>query len=109
MRIARALSVRLDVLCFYICPNLWPSLVIPFILNLGLEYGQNHFYGRRKHGSGRKRVVVLSSNPNLLEKFNACHLRSTIVGVALSNYYRVLGWDVVRVNNLGDWGVEWYV
>jgi len=35
------------------------------------------------------------------------HLRSTIIGGFLANLYTVMGWDVVRMNYLGDWGKQY--
>ncbi|KAI1086726.1 arginyl-tRNA synthetase [Rostrohypoxylon terebratum] len=53
-----------------------------------------------------KKVVIEFSSPNLATKFNSHHLRSTVLGAQLSNLYESMGWDVVRLNFLGDWGKE---
>lgn len=34
------------------------------------------------------------------------HLRSTIIGAFISNIYESMGWDVVKMNYLGDWGKQ---
>ncbi|KAJ7025947.1 arginyl-tRNA synthetase [Mycena alexandri] len=62
-------------------------------------------YGANDSGAGKK-VVVEYSSPNIAKPFHAGHLRSTIIGTFLSNLYAANGWDVVRVNYLGDWGVQ---
>jgi arginyl-tRNA synthetase len=34
------------------------------------------------------------------------HLRSTILGSCIANLYNNMGWDVVKINYLGDWGMQ---
>ncbi|KAJ7214087.1 arginyl-tRNA synthetase [Mycena pura] len=62
-------------------------------------------YGTNKSGKGKK-VVIEYSSPNIAKPFHAGHLRSTIIGTFISNLYAANGWDVVRLNYLGDWGVQ---
>lgn len=54
-------------------------------------------------------MVVEFSSPNIAKPFHAGHLRSTIIGGFLSNLYEKAGWDVVRMNYLGDWGKQYGV
>ncbi len=56
-------------------------------------------------GEGKKYVVEFSS-PNIAKPFNVGHLRSTILGNALSNLLTHSGGEVIRVNYLGDWGIQ---
>jgi arginyl-tRNA synthetase len=56
---------------------------------------------------GRKRIIVEFSSPNIAKPFHAGHLRSTIIGGFLSNLYKGAGWDVIRINYLGDWGKQY--
>lgn len=56
---------------------------------------------------GHKRIVIEFSSPNIAKPFHAGHLRSTIIGGFLSNLYEGAGWDVIRVNYLGDWGKQY--
>lgn len=56
---------------------------------------------------GKKRIIVEFSSPNIAKPFHAGHLRSTIIGGFLSNLYEGAGWDVVRINYLGDWGKQY--
>lgn len=44
------------------------------------------------------------SSPNITSEFQGKHLRSTIIGAFISRMYESLGWDVTRINYLGDWG-----
>ena len=57
------------------------------------------------HGQGRS-IVIDFSSPNIAKPFSMGHLRSTSIGNALSRIYTALGWKVVRVNHLGDWGTQ---
>jgi arginyl-tRNA synthetase len=52
----------------------------------------------------RKKVVVEFSSPNIGQEFDGTHLRSTIIGAYIASLYDSMGWDVVRMNFLGDWG-----
>jgi arginyl-tRNA synthetase len=54
--------------------------------------------------SGRKKIVVEFSSPNVGMKFDGTHLRSTIIGAYIASLHESMGWDVIRVNFLGDWG-----
>ncbi|KAK1239584.1 hypothetical protein MKX07_001038 [Trichoderma sp. CBMAI-0711] len=84
--------------------------LIPMIRNLGEEYGRNRFNGLRDPkdpSQGKKRIIVEFSSPNVAKPFHAGHLRSTIIGSFLANLYEGSGWDVVRMNYLGDWGKQY--
>lgn len=56
-------------------------------------------------GKGRKIVIDMSS-PNIAKPFGIGHLRSTVIGAAIYNMYKLAGYDVVSVNHLGDWGTQ---
>jgi arginyl-tRNA synthetase len=49
-------------------------------------------------------VVVDYSAPNAAKEMHVGHLRSTVIGDALSRLLGFLGHRVVRQNHLGDWG-----
>ncbi|XP_041716755.1 probable arginine--tRNA ligase, mitochondrial isoform X1 [Coregonus clupeaformis] len=51
-------------------------------------------------------TVVEFSSPNIAKKFHAGHLRSTIIGNFIANLKESLGNNVLRVNYLGDWGMQ---
>ncbi|KIY43023.1 arginyl-tRNA synthetase [Fistulina hepatica ATCC 64428] len=82
-------------------------LVLDQIYTLSKSTNTHRFgrYGTNSSGAGRK-VVVEFSSPNIAKPFHAGHLRSTIIGAFLSNLYSANGWDVVRMNYLGDWGKQ---
>lgn len=53
-----------------------------------------------------QRVVVDFSSPNIAKEMHVGHLRSTILGDALCRLLSFLGYDVLRLNHLGDWGTQ---
>ena len=62
-------------------------------------------YGKSKIGKG-KTVIVDYSSPNIAKKFGIGHLRSTIIGQAIHNLYKFLGFKVIGDNHIGDWGTQ---
>ena len=66
---------------------------------------QKEQYGNSKIGEG-KTVVIDYSSPNIAKQFHIGHLRSTVIGAALYNTYKFLGYNVVGVNHLGDYGTQ---
>ena len=58
-------------------------------------------------GLGKGKTVVIDySSPNIAKPFGIGHLRSTIIGQALYNLYKFLGFEVIGDNHLGDWGTQ---
>ncbi|XP_061667722.1 probable arginine--tRNA ligase, mitochondrial isoform X2 [Syngnathoides biaculeatus] len=51
-------------------------------------------------------TLVEYSSPNIAKKFHAGHLRSTIIGNFVANLKESLGNKVIRMNYLGDWGMQ---
>ena len=62
-------------------------------------------YGRSRAGAGR-RVVIDFSSPNIAKPFHVGHLRSTMIGNSLAHIFESQGYEVVRLNYLGDWGTQ---
>ncbi len=62
-------------------------------------------YGRSDVGQGRK-VIVEYSSPNIAKPFHIGHIRSTVIGNALYKLYDEVGFDVIRINHLGDYGTQ---
>lgn len=62
-------------------------------------------FGASSIGSG-KTVCIDYSSPNVAKNFHVGHLRTTIIGNALYKIYSKLGYQVIRINHLGDWGTQ---
>lgn len=56
--------------------------------------------------NNNKTVVIDYSSPNIAKSFSVGHLRSTVIGNSLKLIYQKLGYNVVGVNHLGDWGTQ---
>eukprot|EP00026_Physarum_polycephalum_P005259 Phypoly_transcript_05290.p1 GENE.Phypoly_transcript_05290~~Phypoly_transcript_05290.p1 ORF type:complete len:602 (+),score=148.51 Phypoly_transcript_05290:124-1929(+) len=63
-------------------------------------------WGFSNIGEGKK-VVLEYSSPNIAKPFHAGHLRSTIIGNFLTNLHKMLGYQTVSINYLGDWGKQY--
>lgn len=62
-------------------------------------------YGRQNVGEGKK-VIVEYSSPNIAKPFHIGHIRSTVIGNSIYKIYDALGYDVMRINHLGDYGTQ---
>ena len=69
------------------------------------EMSTTEQYGKSKVGEG-KNIVIDYSAPNIAKPFHIGHLRSTVIGGALYNIYKYLGYNVTGVNHLGDYGTQ---
>ena len=73
--------------------------VIKEVIKDGADYGQQN------EGNNQNITIDLSS-PNIAKPFSVGHLRSTVIGDALSNIFRKIGYNTIKVNHLGDWGKQ---
>ncbi len=62
-------------------------------------------FGRSDLGQ-KKKVIVEYSSPNIAKPFHIGHIRSTVIGNSLYKIYDCLGYDVFRINHLGDYGTQ---
>uniref|UniRef100_A0A8D0QCX4 Arginine--tRNA ligase, cytoplasmic n=1 Tax=Sus scrofa TaxID=9823 RepID=A0A8D0QCX4_PIG len=53
-----------------------------------------------------KKVIVDFSSPNIAKEMHVGHLRSTIIGESMSRLFEFAGYDVLRINHVGDWGTQ---
>ena len=69
------------------------------------EISKTEQYGKSIVGEG-KNIVIDYSAPNIAKPFHIGHLRSTVIGGALYNIYKYLGYNVTGINHLGDYGTQ---
>lgn len=67
--------------------------------------GKGDDFGRSDVGAGKK-VIVEYSSPNIAKPFHIGHIRSTVIGNSIYKIYDFLGYDVIRINHLGDYGTQ---
>ena len=72
-----------------------------------LEEINNHEndFGKSNEGTG-KTVLIDYSAPNIAKPFHVGHLRTTLIGNALYNIYKFLGYNTIGINHLGDYGTQ---
>jgi len=78
---------------------IFSKTVLEHILTKKEEYGN-------KTQATQKVVVMDYSSPNIAKSFSVGHLRSTMIGHSLNKIYQKLGYKVISVNHLGDWGTQ---
>ena len=62
-------------------------------------------YGSSDEGNG-KTICIDYSSPNVAKNFHVGHLRTTVIGNSLYKIFTKLGYNVERINHLGDWGTQ---
>ncbi len=73
------------------------------VLSEVLSKGEN--YGSSNVGEG-KTVCIDYSSINVAKPFHIGHLSTTVIGGALYKIYKKLGYNVVGINHLGDYGTQ---
>ena len=62
---------------------------------------------KRKLNNGlSNKVIVDFSSPNIAKEMHVGHLRSTIIGDSISKIFELRGYEVLRLNHIGDWGTQ---
>ncbi|XP_067841006.1 probable arginine--tRNA ligase, mitochondrial isoform X2 [Heptranchias perlo] len=97
------IAVGQGTINFKVNRSLLAEIVMREISKKGSKYGiESELFSGYPCG----RVIVEFSSPNIAKKFHAGHLRSTIIGNFIANLKQALGNDVIRINYLGDWGMQ---
>jgi arginyl-tRNA synthetase len=76
-----------------------------FIQSVFSDYKNASNYGSSNFGKG-KTILIDYSSPNIAKPFSIGHLRSTIIGQVLYDIYKILGYNVIGDNHIGDWGTQ---
>lgn len=79
------------------------SALISQSIREAIEQGDR--LGSATTGAGQT-VLLDFSSPNIAKPFHVGHAFTTILGNALSRFYRQLGYETVRINHLGDYGTQ---
>lgn len=74
-------------------------------LTLSGIYEQGSSFGGSDLGQGKPLIVEFSS-PNIAKPFHIGHIRSTVIGNSLYKIFDALGYNVIRINHLGDYGTQ---
>ncbi|HJW72168.1 MAG TPA: arginine--tRNA ligase, partial [Geothrix sp.] len=88
----------------YLNLRLAPETRAKAVLQAILEASVDRPYGSA--AANGKTVIVEYSSPNIAKLFTIGHLRSTMIGHALAQAHQFLGYEVHRLNHLGDWGTQ---
>ena len=62
-----------------------------------------------RFGAGPKietTILVEYSSPNIAKPFHIGHLRTILIGRAIERVYRHLGYNVITIDHIGDWGTQ---
>ena len=68
-------------------------------------YRDRQTYGHSDRAGGKTALIEFSS-PNICKPLHVGHLRGTVIGNAVANLLEAVGYRVVRLNYLGDWGTQ---
>ena len=74
-------------------------------MTLGEIIAEGDGFGRSNIGEG-KPVIVEYSSPNIAKPFHIGHIRSTVIGNSINKIYDFMGYKVIRINHLGDYGTQ---
>ena len=99
--IIKKVEIAGGYLNFYISAKIFTKEVLEQISN-NEKFGIEPEDDKNKE----KNIVIDYSAPNIAKPFHIGHLRSTVIGAALYNIYKYLGYNVTGINHLGDYGTQ---
>jgi len=74
--------------------------------NIQLETHMKTSEEEKGDGEAVQTVLVDFSSPNIAKNMHVGHLRSTIQGDSICRIFEFLGYNVKRINHVGDWGTQ---
>ncbi len=92
-----------------------PDIAGPGFINLRLKTEYLAQELQQRHRDDRlgitplpdpQHVIVDFSSPNIAKEMHVGHLRSTIIGDSIARTLEFLGYSVLRLNHVGDWGTQ---
>jgi len=98
-RMIKSATAQGPYLNLFINKNLFAEIIS---CNINKE---DPFSDIRKLGKG-KTVILDYSSPNIAKPFGIGHLRSTVIGNSLKKIFNFIGYNVIGINHLGDWGTQ---
>ncbi len=84
---------------FYINRSIFAKNTVESILNLGSKYGESNI-------GENKNIIVEYSSANISKELHVGHIRGIMIGLSLYKIYKVLGYNPVAINHLGDYGIN---
>lgn len=103
LKFEEELISKIDVVNGYLNFYINPQAIVKTVLQEFSNKKEN--FGNSNIGEN-KTIVIDYSSPNIAKPFHIGHLRSTVIGNALYNIYKFLGYNVVGINHLGDYGTQ---
>uniref|UniRef100_A0AC35GPS9 Arginine--tRNA ligase n=1 Tax=Panagrolaimus sp. PS1159 TaxID=55785 RepID=A0AC35GPS9_9BILA len=73
---------------------------------LGARVGKLLQNGIQPPKIAKRKTLVDFSSPNIAKEMHVGHLRSTIIGDSICRLMEFVGFDVLRINHVGDWGTQ---
>ncbi len=75
------------------------------VAKMALASAKDENVGASDEGAG-KTICIDYSSVNIAKPFHIGHLSTTVIGGALYRIFEHLGYNVVGINHLGDWGTQ---
>ncbi len=83
---------------FCISNKFFVENILKEVLDLKNNFGKKKF--------NNETIIIDYSGPNVAKNMGIHNLRSTIIGQALVNIHKFLGYNTIGINHLGDWGTQ---
>ena len=102
IEIDRNIIDKIEIVGGYINFFINKNILVTEVLS---EISNTDDYGKSEIGIN-KNIIVEYSSPNIAKPFHIGHLRNTVIGAALYNIYKYLGYNTIGMNHLGDYGTQ---